>query len=129
MQFVDFGNRDFAEVCDLRLLPTDALIPPALATRGKSSSLESDSDSSKLENYCNFRFQFPEIPSHYPMKLYPAKVHGLRNEFGKNVFDYVHSSTVERPLHGVLKGTWKDEISGQVSLVPMLMICAGPPLC
>ena len=37
VQFVDFGNRDFAEISDLKLLPTDALIPPALATRGKSS--------------------------------------------------------------------------------------------
>lgn len=82
VQFVDFGNRDFAEIADLKLLPTDALIPPALATR--------------------------------------AKVHGLRNEFGKTVFDFVHSNTVEKPLHGVLKGTWKDEVSGQV--VPELTV-------
>ena len=78
VQFVDFGNRDFAALQNLKLLPTDALIPPALATR--------------------------------------AKVHGLRNEFGKNVFDFVHNNTVERPLHGILKGTWKDEATSQVVL-------------
>ena len=73
---MDFGNRDFAALENLRLLPTDALIPPVLATR--------------------------------------AKVHGLRNEFGKNVFDFVHKNTVQRPLHGILKGTWKDEATNQV---------------
>ena len=75
---MDFGNRDFAALQNLKLLPTDALIPPALATR--------------------------------------AKVHGLRNEFGKNVFDFVHNNTVERPLHGILKGTWKDEATSQVGV-------------
>ena len=60
---------------------------------------------------------FYNYPSHYT-----AKVHGLRNEFSKTVFDYVHSNTVELPLHGVLKGTWKDEISGQVNKVSLSVV-------